>query len=51
MSRLYRYVPLRWIEVYLAAGWIPVIPVDPTHHCRHAVLCRACACHDAGGTA
>jgi hypothetical protein len=43
--RTYRYVHHKHIERFLATGWIPCLPSAPSHHCRHAIIMRACACH------
>jgi hypothetical protein len=49
--RHYRYVSLRHVEAYLAAGWVPCLLVSPSHHCQHAIIMRACACFKGGADA
>jgi hypothetical protein len=49
--RVYRYVSLRKIAAYLAAGWIPTESLNDCHHGRHAILMRACACFKGGADA
>jgi hypothetical protein len=45
---LFRYVPWRKVDRYLAAGWIASDALTHTHHGRHAVLMRACVCNPNG---
>lgn len=42
--RTYRFVPLRRVEGFLAASWIPCGGLAECHHGRWSVLMRACAC-------
>lgn len=44
MTRVYRYVPLRHVERYLAAGWIDCGALVGTHHGLHAEIMRAPMC-------
>lgn len=46
--RLYRYVPLRHVDRFMAAGWIDCGALVETHHGQHAELMRACACNPEG---